>query len=168
MAYSHIAIVVDDIDESEAFYRNVFGFSAATGRFHGSGTELARLMGTDNARIEGLFMSCGGLVIELLHYVDVVSSVAGGRDPSQLGYAHLSFVVDSVSDRMSLASKWGGSARLESRTEIRFGPGAAVVMGFVADPDGNQIELIEHPDDDAARDHARFLKADSIGWPPPA
>jgi catechol 2,3-dioxygenase-like lactoylglutathione lyase family enzyme len=112
-------------------------------------------------------MSCSGFVIELLHYRRVPNE-AGRTKATQLGYAHLSFVVDSVSERMNLAAQWGGSAAVGSRTEVRFGVGAPAVIGFVSDPSGNPIELIEHPDGSAASDHARFLNAASLGWPPKA
>jgi catechol 2,3-dioxygenase-like lactoylglutathione lyase family enzyme len=166
-AHSHVAIVTNDIAAAGAFYVNVFGFTAASGTFRGAGPELERIMGVVNPRIEGLFLSLGGFVIELLHYrgEGVAREPARSR-PDQPGYGHLSFVVDSVTERMDAAESWGGSADRGSRTEIALGGGTPVVMGFVADPDGNLIELIEHPDASAAGDHAGFLRAGSLGWPP--
>lgn len=166
-AHSHVAVVTNDITTAGAFYVNVFGFVPAAGTFRGAGPELERIMRVANPRIEGLFLSLGAFVIELLHYKgDGVAREPARTRPDQPGYGHLSFVVDSVSDRMDAADQWGGSADRASRTEIALGGGTPVVMGFVSDPDGNLIELIEHPDASAAGDHADFLRARSIGWPP--
>jgi catechol 2,3-dioxygenase-like lactoylglutathione lyase family enzyme len=164
-AYSHVAIVVTDIDRCAAFYREVFGFVPAGRTFRGSGEELGRIMGVPSPTIEGLFMSCDGFVIELLHYVDGPPQPPR-TSPDQPGYGHLSFVVDSVAERMRAAEAAGGSTLAGSRTPIPMGEATPVVMGFVADPEGNRIELIEHTDDSAAAAHARFLGVGSLGWPP--
>lgn len=164
-AYSHVAIVVTDIDVSQAFYTAVFGFRPARGRFLGEGPDLALIMGVERPRIEGLFMTCDGFVIELLRYVDDDTPPAP-TPPTRPGYRHLSFIVADVAATMDAALANGGSARAESRVAIEMGSGAPVVFGFVADPDGNSIELIGHPDASAERDHAAFLRTDSIGWPP--
>jgi hypothetical protein len=36
---------------------------------------------------------------------------------------------------------------------------------FVADPDHNKVELIEHPDDAERTAHSHFLGCDALGWP---
>ena len=165
-AFSHLAIVVDDIEVSRRFYEAVFGFTSAAAVFRGSGDQLATIMGIERAAIEGLFMRRGPFVMELLRYVDGAGGTVTGRLASDAGYAHLSFVVDDVAATMDTACEHGGSARRESLTEVAMGASQPSVMGFVADPSGNAIELIAHSGPDVASAHARFLRADSIGWPP--
>jgi catechol 2,3-dioxygenase-like lactoylglutathione lyase family enzyme len=167
-AFSHLAIVVDDIDVSRRFYEAVFGFTSADAEFRGSGDQLAAIMGVEQAAVEGLFMRRGSFVLELLRYVNGAGSSMSGRGPADAGYAHLSFVVDDVAAMMDAACGHGGSARRDSLTEVAMGASNPSVIGFVADPNGNAIELIAHADPDVAAAHARFLRADSIGWPPPA
>jgi catechol 2,3-dioxygenase-like lactoylglutathione lyase family enzyme len=164
-AHSHIAVVVDDLGRSQRFYEQVFGFESASRSFKGSGPELDQIMGVEGARIEGQFMGLGGFVIELLHYHSGAGAAPVANGPIR-GYAHLSFIVRDVSETMKLAESHGGTARYDSLTDVAMGGDGPAAMGFVADPDGNSIELVAHPTDSAAAAHARFLRADSIGWPP--
>jgi catechol 2,3-dioxygenase-like lactoylglutathione lyase family enzyme len=167
-AFSHLAIVVDDIDASRQFYEAVLGFTPADAVFRGSGDQLASIMGVERAAVEGLFMRRGPFVLELLRYVDGAGDAPRGRHPSDAGFAHLSFVVDDITATMDAACEHGGSARRDSLSEVAMGASQPVVMGFVADPGGNAIELIAHAGPEVAAAHASFLGADAIGWPPAA
>lgn len=164
-AYSHLAIVVADLRRAAGFYERALGFVRADEPFRGSGPELARLMGVDEARIEGLFLSGTGVTIELLcdrQAEDQNPALA----PLAAGYRHLSFVVDDVDAAMEAVRVAGGSPFDDSLVRVDMGAGAPVAMAFVADPDGNRIELIQHLDRESAVAHSRFLGCRSLGWPP--
>lgn len=118
------------------------------------------------AHIDGRFLSHDGFLLELLEYRSSDSSARVPHAPDAIGLAHLSFVVDDVDACFERVRALGGTTRDESRTAIAFGGGKDVVIAFVTDPDGNRIELIEHPDDDARAAHARFLRTDALDWPP--
>lgn len=168
-SFSHLAIVVDDIDSSRHFYERVLGFTSSPAVFRGRGKQLASIMGVAHAAVEGLFMRRGTFVLELLRYVEYVEGAGVGsrrRAPSDSGYAHLSFIVDNVAATMDAACANGGSARRDSLAEVPMGSAPPIVMGFIEDPGHNAIELIAHADAAAAAAHAAFLRADSIGWPP--
>ena len=52
-------------------------------------------------------------------------------------------------------------------SEVRhaFGGAAHSHIAFVADPDGNRVELISHPDPAEERAHAQFLGCEHLRWP---
>lgn len=165
-AFSHLAVATTDLERSARFYEQAFGFERSERSYVGSGPSLEQVMELPGAHIDGLFLSHGAFLLELLAYRSSDASARVPHAPDAVGLAHLSFVVEDVDACFERVRALGGTARGESRTAIPFGAGEPVVIAFVTDPDGNRIELIEHPDDDARAAHARFLRAGSLGWPP--
>ena len=167
VAFSHLAVVVTDIELSARFYHQALGFERAERSYEGRGASLEQLMGLSaGSQIDALFLSHGTFLLELMAFRGTQSGTHGSRVREAVGFAHLSFVVDDINKCFERVRSLRGTALVESRTAIPFGGGEPVVLAFVTDPDGNRIELIEHPDDEARTAHGQFLNADSFDWPP--
>jgi extradiol dioxygenase family protein len=119
--YSHVAIMVDDLDAAMAFYCDTLGFSVLPRPDFGPGTEGAWLqLGTAQVHL--------GVVEEM-----------GAR----VGFPHLAFHIP--------ASAWDETiSELEARgVAFLMAPGARQDFGvtvraaFIQDPAGNAIELTD-------------------------
>jgi len=164
---SHLAITVADLERAAAFYSEVFGLERAASPYEGRGRRLSAVMEVEDAQLEGLFLGDGHVFLELLRYESGFRGRPLPHRDDELGYAHLSFLVDDVDEVGALVEQHGGELRGTTRAEFPFGDGAPTVIAFCTDPDGNRIELIEHRDAAGRAAHAAFLQAGGIGWPPP-
>jgi glyoxylase I family protein len=161
--YSHLALNVADLATSTAFYVDAFGF--APGRpYTAGGRRLASFMAVDPAGFDGVFLRCDGGTIELLAHRGASSPAETPRSATRPGVAHISFLVTSIDDAVRQVEAAGGF--LLSRMDHVFAADQPTRIAFCVDPDGNRIELLEHPDADEARAHATFLGAAGLGWPP--
>ena len=61
---------------------------------------------------------------------------------SETGIAYLTFYVDDVASVLA-AAEAGGAALRSERALIEGAPGMPVKLGFLSDPEGNVIELVE-------------------------
>jgi lactoylglutathione lyase len=128
----HVGFVVSDLEASTAFYERMFG-----------ATPVLRV---DAGRLSLVFLDLGNTLVELLAYPDG----EGGPVPheAKLGAGHLALLVDDAHD---------AQARLEARgvvfqgppLRVEEGPSRGYVLTFALDPDGNRVELVELPRDDA-------------------
>jgi catechol 2,3-dioxygenase-like lactoylglutathione lyase family enzyme len=123
-------------------------------------------MGVDNCRIRGQFLQKGEFLLELLEYEPAVSTRGLPYRDDDLGWTHLSFIVEDLDETGTAVQAHGGVVLSDTRTELAFGDGPATSIMFCTDPDGNRIELIQHSDDAGRVAHGRFLGADVLGWPP--
>jgi len=119
--YSHVAVMVDDLDAAMAFYCDTLGFSALPRPDFGPGTEGAWLqLGTAQVHL--------GTVAEM-----------GPRT----GFPHLAFHIP--------ADAWDETMRELEARDVAFlmGPsaredfGVQVRAAFIQDPAGNVIELTD-------------------------
>ena len=163
--FSHVALVVTALEPQAAFYQGVFGFESSGHVFEGQGRRLSVLMEVDDATIRGLFLRTGSLHLELLEYRSAHHRRTLPLHDDEIGWAHLSFVVDDLDDVEERVVAHGGERRATTRTDFDFGHGAATTMAFCLDPEGNRIELIQHHDRRAREDHAAFLGLSALGWP---
>lgn len=161
-AFSHVALSVSDLERSLAFYRD--GLSCEAGKiYHASGGCLASLMRVPSSGLRGVFLRYGQAHLELLEYVQRPELVARQRDPREIGYAHISFIVPDVGKTASALVARGGVVVGELRQS--FGGSEPTQIAFVTDPDVNRIELISHPHIAEERAHAQFLGGAHLGWP---
>ena len=119
----YVVIVVGDLDESVAFYTERLGLPLA----HRSGPDAQ--LDTGSTRI-GLF--------ERAVMADTIGrAILGPPDPTRAGF-ELGFHVDSVDQAIAFL-RAGGAEIVTEPMDREWGQRTA----YVADPDGNLIELVE-------------------------
>ena len=129
----HIGLAVANLDAQAEWYARALGLTRV-GRFE-----------VEALRLRGEFLSHEqGWAIELLERAD-----AGGGlrapDPMTalltLGYGHICIRVPDVAASYAVIVAAGGAERLSPRES----PEPGVQFAFVADPEGNLIELLDRP-----------------------
>jgi glyoxylase I family protein len=128
----HVGLAVGDLEAATAWYTTVFGLSR----------ELTLRVAEIDLDIEMLFDSTYGYRIELLHRP---GSVAGAKpdDPAQAalrhGFGHIAFDVADLDAAYDRAITHGARSVMSPRPS----PEKGVRMAFVADPEGNLLELLQ-------------------------
>lgn len=116
-----VRYLVDDVDRSIAFYRDVLGFA------------LEQQMGPAFARL-----AHGDLVLWLSGpSSSAARPMPDGRQPAPGGWNRFVLEVDDI-DRALAGARAAGAA---CRNDIVSGPGGRQVL--LDDPDGNPVELFE-------------------------
>jgi catechol 2,3-dioxygenase-like lactoylglutathione lyase family enzyme len=143
---AHVGICVSELERSLRFYRDLLGFSLEHElEVGGEPTDtLLRLRGT---KLRALYLSRDGVRIELLHFASPPAPPVRERVMNEHGLTHLSFRVADL-DAMLAALRAAGVRVLED-TVLRF-PEFRSAACFIADPDGQLIELVQAPGDPAA------------------
>lgn len=160
--FSHIAVSVADLRRATDFYTRAFGYQA--GRpYQAAGRRVAALMESDPPGFDAVFLRLDGLLLELIAHAQPIHPDHVPRRTTELGIAHLSFVVDDMAEVTGRVEAAGG--RVRTRMQHEFEPGPAAEIVFCTDPDGTRIELIEHPDRAQAAAHREFLGLTEVGWP---
>jgi catechol 2,3-dioxygenase-like lactoylglutathione lyase family enzyme len=119
----HIGIEVRDIEQSEAFYVGVLGFTKTAEHSLGEGGRKI------------VFLDLGGVSVELL---SVPGNTAYLEAPGeQCGYKHLALLTADVDGDVARAREGGFAVRMEP-TDI---PTVSARIAFVEDPDGIPVEL---------------------------
>jgi catechol 2,3-dioxygenase-like lactoylglutathione lyase family enzyme len=128
--HHHIGLSVADLDSAKRWYSDVLGMTL------GFEFELAQF------GVRGCFMAGHGTRVELLQRTGSGGGI-GGQDPPQAlltrGYGHVAFATDDLDATFAEVVARGASPVWDPRQS----PEPGVRMAFVADLDGNLIELIE-------------------------
>ena len=141
--YKHTNIVAQDWEKLARFYENVFGCVRVPPVRRLSGDWLERGTGVKGAQLSGVHLrlpgsDVGGPTLELFQYTH-----SEGKPPARAnreGLGHIAFEVESVSEAVEVVLKYGGSRIGEITSSIVEGVGTLVFV-YVADPEGNMIEL---------------------------
>ena len=160
--FSHLALTVRDLEQQAEFYSAAFGCTRGN-EYLSRGRRVATLMEVAPSGFRGVFLRLDDFYLELLEYVDLEPATPP-RSAAAAGFAHISLVVPDVRAALSTVLSAGGSAR-QTLDHSFTGGDTATRIAFCLDPEGNRIELIEHPDDAEAGEHATFLGLGSLGWP---
>lgn len=161
-AFSHLALVVTDLEKVAAFYVDTFGFERGASWFS-SGRRVAGLMDVEPDGFDGTYLALGDFRLELLTYRTPAASGERPRPAARPGFAHISFVVDDLEGTIAAAEASGGA--LHRRLAHTFLGSEPTDLAFVLDPDGNRVELIRHPSREEAVAHADYLGLAGVGWP---
>lgn len=134
MALDHAGVSVSDLDRSHAFYRDLFGFTTVEDSFNVPGRGLSGLVLTNaaGARIE-LFAKEGSVPIRNIS--DPIETALGH------GWFQVAFACPDTRreyDRLIA----GGATPIKPPFVA---PDGLATVAFIADPDGNLIELVERP-----------------------
>ncbi len=126
-----VGIVVSDMDKAKAFYGGVLGLNETTPLPMPDGTTMTRYLS-------------GTATIKLRAFPKAAKHPAAAREA--VGFRLLTIY---VTDLDSILARWKTNGGPEPRRIAAQTKGAQVA--FVADPDGNPIELVGMPDDSMAR-----------------
>lgn len=137
--FSHGGICVTDLDRSLRFYCEGLGFELAEG-YDLDDTMLPGLADAlevaSPVALRSQMITKGALKIELLAYSTPAAVGQPSSSRGQLGLTHLNFLVDDVDATAGHLVSCGGT--ILEHTDVTVG----VRLLFLADPDGNRIELM--------------------------
>lgn len=134
----HTGIVVNDLELSLRFYRDLLGFKLVK-RMEEVGGFIDKICGLSEVKVTTLKMSVAdGQLIELLHFY---SHSGNGQSPgiSDLGISHLAFTVDDLDneyDRLRMAG-------ILFNSPPQLSPDGYAKVVFCRAPEGTFIELVE-------------------------
>ncbi len=133
---SHVGLCVRDLERARRFYVDGLGFTDFA-RF-----EIDRpLAEMDEAcDLTSCFVQKDGLRVELLYFRRPTPTGSPSTRRIQVGLTHLSFVVDDVDAAAAELVEFGGS--IIDGTRSGDNDPEVVQIVFLADPDGNRIELM--------------------------
>jgi glyoxylase I family protein len=141
--YVHTNLIARDWRRLAAFYESVLGCVPIPPERDYSGPVFDAGTGIRGARLTGMHlrMPGGGAsapTLELFNY----SQLADGPAPTvnRPGFSHIAFAVDSVDEARAEFLAAGGSPVGDVVT-LRTATGAMVTWCYVADPEGNIVEL---------------------------
>ncbi len=123
MRLFHIGLVVSDLEKSVDFYTNMLGF------------RVIRYQNLYPYNAAFIWTGDGEPIVELMQ------PMPNAKGAASIGFGHLGLFVENVDDLYEKTIAAGHTWRGEPR---RPGPGAPY-MGFIKDPDGNNVEIMENP-----------------------
>ncbi len=136
---SHFGLCVSDLDAALRFYCDGLGFTAAE-RYE---LDSETLVGLDRALEVGervvvvsQFIRSGDTAIELLAYSTPGATGTPSASRSQLGLTHLALRTKDLDGDVARLVEHGGTVIEATRAAL------GVDLVFVADPDGNRVELM--------------------------
>ncbi len=137
---NHVSFTVPDIERTVQFWCDVLGFERAPIRER-LGSWVAKVTGVAGARIRVVHLHGYG------HHMEFIEYAEGAREkptdlPDRPGVGHVCLEVEDIHDteRRLLAA---GATPLGTMTEIREPGMKACIAGYLRDPNGIIIELLE-------------------------
>jgi lactoylglutathione lyase len=150
-AFHHVGLQVEDIERAGAFYCDALGgrWLVRPVAFEGRGAEQA--IGTGAFRLA--LVSLGDGAVELFE-LDSSTAPDWARRPRDARLPHLAVRVDDTDAALERVEAAGGRRLWPAVDRL----GAARVI-YVADPDGNVVELLDRPPSDIAAALLRWFPA---------
>jgi lactoylglutathione lyase len=130
----HVSMIVKDLDKSVEFYRDQLGFRVVRFQEMGGFQRVAFMSSGD-----------GEPLIELKQMLKDIKGM-----PME-GFSHIGVFVEDVDAVYEQTSAAGVTWRSKPRMP---GPGAPY-MGYIVDPDGYEIEVMQNPVNDCVTCHRR-------------
>jgi len=142
--FGHVNVIADDWRRLAEFYIEVFGCVVVPPERDYAGADLARGTAVPDAALKGAHLRLPGLgpdgpTLEIYQYS---RNEERGAAPAanRLGFGHVAFAVDDVDTARERVLAAGGSAVGEVVT-LQTADGRRVTWCYVADPEGNFLEL---------------------------
>ncbi|HET9879014.1 MAG TPA: VOC family protein [Candidatus Limnocylindrales bacterium] len=141
--YGHTNLIADDWRSLAAFYTDVFGCELVPPERDYRGPDLERGTGVAGATLRGVHLRLPGYgddgpTLEIYQYG---SNIDGGvRRANRTGFGHIAFVVNEVGAAQTAVVDAGGQIIGEVVT-LTTADGRRVTWCYVADPEGNLVEL---------------------------
>lgn len=141
--YVHTNLVASDWRSLARFYEDVFGCTPVPPERDYSGPELEAGTGLPGARLQGVHLRLpghegDGPTLEVFQYSELAGPVE--RGVNRPGFGHIAFSVASVRDARAEVLAHGG-APVGQVVSLTTATGARVTWCYVADPEGNILEL---------------------------
>ena len=137
---NHTGFVVNDVDASAEFYKNVVGLQEVARRERDGGP-ISQVLGYENTHIRIALLGFdgdSGHVLELVQYIRPPVGDRPSEERAVLGASHICFTVDDIEATFEDLLANGAKA---------LNPPATVAPGrkacYLQDPDGNWVELLE-------------------------
>jgi lactoylglutathione lyase len=131
IGFDHVGLSVADLDAAEAFYAAAFGFTR----------QLAFELTPHPIR--GLMLiHANGMRLELFQHGESVAGLQGVTPIEAIarrGYGHFAFKAPDIGPLFDAALAAGGTAKVPPSSS----PEPGVRFAFLADPEGNLVELVE-------------------------
>lgn len=135
--FRHVGVVVEDMETSLPFYRDLLGFEVYLDQVEG-GPYIAALLGIPDARVRTVKMRApGGQALELLHFQHAVRPRA--VTPDTVGPTHIAVEVDDV----ARVYRHFREAGISFVSEPQRSPDGFATVSFCRAPEGTLVELVE-------------------------
>jgi predicted enzyme related to lactoylglutathione lyase len=141
--YVHTNLIAHDWQKLSLFYQEVFGFKQVLPERHYKGIDLERGTGVRGSELQGVHLRMPGYddsgpTLEIYTYSIQKEGLAPAVN--RPGFGHIAFSVVDVIKAQDIVLQAGGKAVGEIVT-LHTSTGAKVTWCYVADPEGNIIEL---------------------------
>ena len=134
----HTGIVVEDMEASLPFYRDLLGFEIYK-KMDESGAYIDNISGLKQVQVTTIKMrGPDGSGIELLHYASH-SRTQKARDLCEIGVSHMAFTVDNLDDYCEKFKTQG----IAFNAPPQLSPDGYAKVTFCRAPEGTFIELVE-------------------------
>jgi lactoylglutathione lyase len=140
----HVGLQVSDIDRAGEFYKAALGAHWMVMPLTFEGAGAAQAMGTEGVTLRLAMLGLGAAMLELFEFVGPVVPEWAQR-PRDGRLPHLAVQVEDT-DATLVKVEAAGGRRIWPEVD-RFGKARVV---YVADPDGNVVELLDRPPADIA------------------
>ena len=138
ISVSHIGICTSNLEQSVRFYTEALGF-ALDRSIDGIGAPFDQLTELPGSTCDVRYLKSGGLTLELIGYPNLAVTGSNQRRPmNQLGFTHLTLIVDDLAAVVARVKQFGGHHHAETHIDSAYGP-----VVFCTDPDGVRIELLQ-------------------------
>ena len=135
---NHTGVVVQNLDRSVEFYRDIVGLEVIT-HLDRQGDTVSQVVGYDNTHLKAaLLRSMNGQVLELVQFLQPQPGQRPTEERAVLGVSHLAFDVDNIDETLCHLIEHGA---IKMNDPVEVAPGKKVC--YFQDPDGNWLELIE-------------------------
>ena len=142
VTFNHTGITVQDLDRSEAMFRDLFGFETIS-RAPRDPAIISRVVGIAGAKVEVTYMQLGETRLELLQYSGPDDRKDYRPRPCDLGSLHIAVNVDDIEEAAKRARQWP-MEQMGDIVEIDAGPNKGLRIVYMRNPDdGLIIELIQ-------------------------
>ena len=141
--YGHTNVVARDWRRLARFYTELFGCTLVPPERDYRGPDLDRATALADAHLTGAHLRLpghgdNGPTLEIYSYDDLADG--GTAAANRTGWGHIAFAVDDVETARAAVLAGGGSVFGETVT-LQTADGRTVTWCYLADPEGNIIEL---------------------------
>ena len=134
----HTGIVVNDLDASVCFYRDLLGFKI-TKQMDEKGEYIDNVLSLQNADVTTVKMALSsGQAIELLKYHSYPAEKKK-REVYEIGISHIALTVENLDAEYQLLRGRG----IQFKSPPQLSPDGYAKVAFCVAPEGTLIELVE-------------------------
>lgn len=136
----HFGIVVQDLEKSLRFYRNLLGLEIKRD-MQEEGEFIDTILGLKNVRVRTVKMVSqnGESLVELLEYASHKGKKRENDEIFDLGASHVAFTVEDVDQEYKRLRAQG----ISFTCEPQISPDGKAKVTFCYDPDGVPVELVQ-------------------------